>query len=100
MSCFLSNQLHCWLDIARTLNLETIMNFIPVDIFYLALVLESIQSISSRIVSNSLLMSATISRAACFASSLKYFCTYMEPTALARLPFAAPTHVRHLEKKE
>ena len=35
----------------------------------------------------------------CLASSLKYRRTYIDPTALARLPLAAPTQVRHLWDK-
>ena len=65
--------------------------------FYLALVKSSIQSISSRIWSNSARISWTISKADFLASSWKCFLTYNAPTALAKLPLAASTHVRHLE---
>ena len=53
-----------------------------------------------KISENLALISATISRAADLESSLKYFDTYKDPTALESEPEAAPTHLRHLNSAQ
>ena len=63
---------------------------------YLLFVRLSIQSTLWRIKSNSARISWTISTADCLASSWKNLRTYNAPTALAKLPLAAPTQVLHL----